>query len=152
LQRNKSDRGDASVNEVKAEATVSVPAASAWAAVSDFRGFIEVLGLPVSVIGPDGIGQERVIGHPDGDIVERLESLDEMRMTLTYLMVTPGPMPVADYSARLSVTPAGSSSATITWIARFTAAPGRSDAEGLAAVQGVFDGGLKQIDAHLREH
>jgi hypothetical protein len=139
------------VNEVKAEATVSVPAASAWAAISDFKGFIEVLGLSVSLIGPDGVGQERAIGHPDGDIVERLESLDEMRMTLTYLMVTPGPMPVADYSAELSVTPVGSSSAAITWIARFTAAPGRGDAEGLAAVQGVFDGGLKQIDAYLRE-
>jgi hypothetical protein len=140
------------VNDVKAEVTVSVPAANAWAVISDFEGFIQVIGLPVSLAGPDGAGRERVIGHPDGDIVERLESVDDAHMTLTYRMVTPGPMPVADYAAELSVTPVDSSSATVTWSAHFAAAPGRTDAEGLAAVQDVFDGGLRQVAAYLRDH
>jgi hypothetical protein len=90
-----------------------------------------------------------VIAHPDGNIVERLESVNDALMTLTYFMVTPGPMPVADYTAELSVTAVDSASANITWVARFKAAPGHGDAEGLAAVRDVFDGGLRQIEAHL---
>jgi hypothetical protein len=74
-----------------------------WKLISDFGGFLEAMGVPVELSGPDGVGQERTIAMGPGDpTVERLEELDNDAQRLVY-SIQSGPLPVANYRSTMQL-------------------------------------------------
>ena len=62
-----------------------------WKLVSDFGGMLEAMGVPVELMGPEGIGQERKIAMGPEPTVERLEELDNDAQRLVYSIQSIGP-------------------------------------------------------------
>lgn len=75
-------------------------------------------------------------------------SFDTAKMSYSYAIVEPGPLPVANYQSTLAVTPKGAGS-TITWTGKFDA-KGADDAKASEAIGGVYAGGLDSLAAKLK--
>ncbi|HET9073514.1 MAG TPA: SRPBCC family protein [Solirubrobacteraceae bacterium] len=86
----------------------------------------------------DGAVRRLTLG--DGNVVvERL--VGESEHSYTYRILDPGPLPVADYEATITVRAGDGGGCIIDWRANFTAA-GAPDAEAETVIAGVFEGGL----------
>jgi len=125
---------------VRESAGLGASADEVWALVSDFVGLIAALGLPVQGEG-EGVGAVRTLSNPKGDIVERLEALDNDNRTLTYALVQPGPMPVRDYTSTMTVEADGAGRSVVVWTADFEA-DGAPDEKATSVVSRTYQGGL----------
>jgi hypothetical protein len=134
------------MTEVKTEAEVGASADEVWKLVSDFGGFVEAFGLPVTTEGAPGVGQTRTItmGEPT---VERCEALDVDARAIAYSVVS-GPLPVRDYLGTMQVHEAGAGRSRITWDARFEP-EGMSEEDAAKVIQGIFDGGLAALQGRF---
>lgn len=85
----------------------------------------------------------RRLGTADGgEFLEKLLQHDDASMSYSYAILE-GPLPVADYSANLSVKDDGGDT-VIVWQCSFEPA-GVSEEEAMAVMTGVFDGGLEAL-------
>ena len=143
----------ASALEVTRSRVVAAPPAAVWSLIGGFcdiqRWHPQVTrctlssetGAPVrALVAAGGLGT----------LIEIETARDEAARRYSYRLVS-GPLPVKDYAATLSVTPAGegpdkdsSKGATVTWTARFEA-EGMTEAEAVADIVGVYEAGLAGI-------
>jgi hypothetical protein len=103
---------------------IAAPARAVWGAVGDWsnsaigKDFVER-----AVISGAGVGATRIFFLParagGGSVTERLDAMDNARMTYTYRLVDPGPLPVSDYSGDWAVRSTGPAAAEITFHCRF---------------------------------
>ena len=85
---------------------VAAPAAAVWALVKDWGGMAKWHPAIESVTVN---GTERILNLKGGGrVIEELEAIDEANMALRYRMKDPGPVPVNNYSAQISVAAVGS--------------------------------------------
>jgi hypothetical protein len=100
------------MNSVEVARRIAAPAEGVWAFVGDFHGDVLTKGYVARVQSSgSGLGALRTY-HLDpaiggGAVVERLVELDQHERVIGYDMVDYGPLPWADYSGRIKVTPAG---------------------------------------------
>ncbi len=110
-----------------------------WQLVGSFQALVDwhpaVENSSLEII--DGIEHRRLALAGGGEILERSLGFDAA--SYGYSIVT-GPLPVSDYRAILSVTPAGEGT-VVTWCSTFT--PAGPDAE--AAISGVYEAGLAAL-------
>lgn len=118
-----------------------------WKLVGDFGGLIEAMGLPVTVEG-EGIGQIRKIAMGPDPVVERLEERDEQAKRVTYTILS-GPLPVANYSSTMQLSPAGDGRTRIEWSGNFDPAPGSTEEEAKGVMAGVYQGGIKAMQGRF---
>lgn len=105
-------------------------------------------------------GSVRVIELRDGGrIVETLTSRSEVDRSLTYELVDPGPLPVSNYRATLSVRPGNGRLSVVEWTAGFMRADrsprpetGKTDAAAIAAVTELVSTGLDSVRASVSKH
>ena len=77
-----------------------------------------------------------------GEIVERLESIDENERVYTYTIES-GPLPVSGYTSTIRVRD-DDGKATVEWSSEFTP-KGASESDAVAAIQGVYQAGLDNL-------
>ncbi|MDP6377843.1 MAG: SRPBCC family protein [Pseudomonadales bacterium] len=127
---------------------VEANATDVWNILSDFGG-IEV-GGPIEAfeIEGEGVGAVRTITMGGAQIVERLEVLDNEAHVFTYAIINEdNPLPVANYSATVTVTPDGDSSCSVDWTGTFEAVGDEDAASEL--VRGIYTGGIQRARAAL---
>lgn len=105
---------------VSEDIRISAPAADVWATVRDFGAIDEYVPAVASAeLSGTGVGAERTLTLAEGgQVVERLESIDDDTRTLRYTIVE-SPLPVEDYEGHLTVTEMDDSTCEVTWASSF---------------------------------
>lgn len=126
---------------VKVVEDINGPADKVWVAISNF-GNVKVGGPVTSVeVEGQGVGMLRTIGMGGGRIVERLDRHDATERVFSYSILNEDcPLPVAAYSATVTVTDKGDGTCTVDWTGTFE--PKGSEAEASAIVEGIYKGGI----------
>ena len=124
------------------EVLKSVPAApdELWARIGGFHTFSEWHPAIERQTADGGreVRELHLVGG--GTVVETL--LDERPQSYTY-RIDESPLPVADYTATISLEGSGDGS-TVTWIADFVS-DGATDEEACAVIEGIFRSGLDAL-------
>ncbi len=131
--------------EVSQTFDVAAPPAKVWATIGDFCGIgvwhpaIEKCTLSMK----DGAAPLRNLALTGGgDIVEEQTFRDDARHAYGYKILE-GPLPVADYVAKIEVAPSAIGS-KVTWSSSFKA-KGAEDAKAQEIIVGIFRAGLQGI-------
>jgi NADPH:quinone reductase len=121
--------------------TFDHPADKVWPLVSDFGGIHKYMrGMPETKVTGSGLGQDRIIALPAGEVVERLTWLDDANYAFSYTILT-APLPFERYVATVKLTPRGDS-CDIEWQGNFDVV-GVPEDEGKAMAHGIYSGGIK---------
>ncbi len=145
--------------KVTQDIVIKAPAAKVWALVADFCAISKWHPGVVNCAGTGGnaVGATRTltIGKEGGpQIAEELQLYDAAKMTYKYKITRTDVtvLPVATYSAFLSVTDNGDRTSTASWKGGFYRSwgkndppPEQSDAAALKAVTGTYAAGLANI-------
>ena len=116
-----------------------------WSLIGDFGGAWHPLNARISVTGT-GVGQLRIIETLDGrEIVERLETIDNVRRCFRYTNVAG--MPVSQYSGTIEVKPHGSGS-VVDWRTQFIANH-QTDRAVKVLVSTLLNTGLESLKSHF---
>ena len=112
-----------------------------WAAVSDFGGIDKYLrGFSEVKVEGSGLGMDRTLTLPDGQVVERLTWLDNDAMSFSYTIIT-APLPFTRYVATVRLAPQGERCG-ITWEGNFEP-NGVSEEEASKLANGVYTSAIK---------
>ncbi|MCP5026651.1 MAG: SRPBCC family protein [Actinomycetia bacterium] len=88
-----------SKSEVVVTDTVAASIADVWRVASDFGGIDKIMdGIESLETEGEGVGMLRKIPMGGGEVVERLEELDEANYRTAYSIIT-APLPFKDYYA-----------------------------------------------------
>jgi carbon monoxide dehydrogenase subunit G len=117
-----------------------VSADEMWGRIGDFHRVSTWLPGVDSQSSEGGDNVRELHLTEGGTVVETL--LDEGPHTYSY-RIDDSPLPVADYVATISVIERDGGS-TVSWTAEFEA-DGASDAEAVAVIEGIFQGGLDAL-------
>lgn len=121
--------------------TFDHPADQVWPLLSDFGGIHKYMrGMPETQVEGSGLGQDRVIALPQGQVVERLTWLDNANYAFSYTIIE-APLPFRRYVATVQLTPKGDT-CDIVWEGNFDV-EGVSVEEGEAMARGIYSGGIK---------
>ena len=119
-----------------------------WKLVSDFGGFLEAMGVPVELSGPEGIGQERKIALGPDPTVERLEELDNDAHRLVY-SIQSGPLPVSNYRSTMQLSAIDEARTKLDWSSTFDPAEGFAEDDAVKVVRGIYNGGIAGLQARF---
>lgn len=131
--------------EVREEGELGASIDEVWKLVSDFGGFIEAMGLPVTVEG-EGIGATRSIAMGAEPTVERLEELDADTKKVVYSIVS-GALPVASYVSTMQLSGAGDGRTKLVWSSTFE--PVGDEAGARAVVESIYKGGIAGLQGRF---
>jgi hypothetical protein len=122
-----------------------VRADDVWAAIGRFNAVAEwhpaVEKCETERAGDDEIRHLSLLGG--GSIVERLEKHDDRTRSYSYEILSPGPLPVRNYHATITVKDADIG-CEIVWSSSFEA-EGADDDAATAAVRGIYEAGFETL-------
>lgn len=139
------------MGKVSVKKTVQATAEKVWSMVSEWGGthkWIPGVG-PVTVDGT-GIGSTRsadldpATGFP-GRITESLDSFDEQAMHFSYSVAGKSPLPIKNYIATMKVEKSSEASCEVCWESTWEVDGELSEAELLAAFEGLYDMSLENV-------
>ncbi len=129
---------------VNVKENVAAAADDVWRVLSDFGGIEPNEMIAGCSLEGEGVGAVRTISlKGGGEIVERLESLDDDARVFRYAIINDCPLPVKSYSATVAVIDAGSGAAAVDWSGSFEAA-GAPEDQVVALIEGVYRGGIQR--------
>ncbi|MFJ3307457.1 SRPBCC family protein [Streptomyces sp. NPDC086549] len=123
------------------------PAAKVWDLIGDFYAVEKWMPGVAGVLKDDDQQTRTITMHDGGRLVERL--LEEGPLFHHYRFNDPGPVPVRDFTARISVTALDADRSEIGWAARFEPAPGVTEEDAMTALVGFYQACLDRIAAEL---
>ncbi len=103
------------MGEYTVEEEIAVDADRVWELIADFGNVPWIQGLEKVEVEGDGPGMVRIM---NGQIRERLETLDPASRTLTYTIPEGLPFPLNDYHSTMRVEPAGPGRCKLRWTCR----------------------------------
>jgi len=126
--------------QVSVKGTVNAPAERVWETISAFSGLERFFpAVSRSELEGSGVGAVRRCTLQDGgQLVERLESLDEAAHTLSYSIVE-GALPVEGYRSTMTVRALDGERCELHWRSEFEVTEGGED-----ALKGLLEGAYKQ--------
>ncbi len=134
-----------------AKVTVSsefpVSEAKLWELVSDFGNVGWLPGAPSPKIEGSGPGMIRYLGE-NGEIHERLESVDKATKTVVYSIPVGIPFPVTGYRATMKVSGAGSGGSRLDWSCEMEP-NGVSEEEACKILDGMYNTMMGWIGDYL---
>lgn len=123
---------------------LSADAQAVWKILSDFAGL--KVGGPITSFETegDGVGMIRKIGMGGATIIERLDSLDDNAMELSYSIINDdGPLPVNDYHSTIKVTSTSAGACHVDWSGTFEPR-GVPEEQAIKIINGVYKNGIAQ--------
>ncbi len=136
-----------------AKVSVSMPLPADPTKVWDMIGGFNSLAdwhpaIETSEIEGEGKGSVRTLTLAGGgQIVERLEQLDDEGRLYRYSFVS-GPLPVANYTGTIKITPGDQGGCTVEWSGEFEAA-GAPEADAVKVMRDIYDAGLENLKKML---
>ena len=130
--------------EVKMSQDLPVPAQVVWGVIGAFNGLPDWHPAveKSETVTKDGVKTRTLHLAGGGEIVERLEVVDDKERTYSYAIVS-GPLPVADYTATIKVREAGMG-CSVEWSSDFTAS-GAPESDATAAIRGIYKAGFENL-------
>lgn len=142
--------------KVSESVLIDAPPAAVWAVVSDYaalQAWHPAVERSESTEGNTEGSLRTLHLKGGGVVVERLKKYDADAMSYSYRMEDPGPIPVSNYSATLSVSAQGSGS-EVQWKGAFYRGdpnndppPQRNDEAAVQAITGIYQAGLGHLKA-----
>jgi hypothetical protein len=87
-----------------------------WSHVGDFGGIARwVQGVLACEVSGDGIGAIRIVTMKGRQVRERLAGFDPLRRVISYQILPPHSLPVADILSTIEVAEFGTGGAEVTW-------------------------------------
>lgn len=135
---------------MKTQALAGSPAAT-WGILADYCGIADwhpVVASCEIVLGTNNmVGAVRVLTTGDGAVIrEELTAYDPQARTYSYRILE-SPLPVASYSATITVLAGSNGGSVVEWKSTFDAAPGADAATARAAIEGIYDAGFESLRA-----
>jgi len=131
----------------------NIDPAKLWEKIRQFNDMHKFLPSMVNFCEVQGSGEgaKRICGTENGNILETLQSLDDINMTLRYSIDNEdAPMPVSHYTGTVSVKKIGDREADFTWSATFEP-KGMPEKEVVEMLEDVFKNLQKNIVESVQE-
>jgi carbon monoxide dehydrogenase subunit G len=147
----------------KAQETITIKAAPAavWAKVRDFTQLQSWHPAVESSTATDGskVGSVRTLKiKGGGEVVEKLESMDDAGMKFSYRAQDGGALPVSNYSSKFAVKAGENGTTVVEWRGAFyrkymnnDPPAGEDDEAALSAITGVYKSGLENLKATMEK-
>jgi hypothetical protein len=129
--------------KVSMQSPVSMSADELWKLIGQFNAIPEWHPAVSSSKLEDGGRIRRLSLLGGGEIVERLEQIEQGDRLYRYSIVS-GPLPVANYTATLRVKDDGKGKAIVEWSSEFDPA-GATETDATAAVQDIYRMGFENL-------
>ena len=129
--------------KVSMQAPVNMSAEELWKLIGQFNALPDWHPAVSSSKLEDGGKLRRLQIMGGGEIVERLEKIDDADRLYRYSLVS-GPLPVANYTATIRVKEDGKGKATIEWTGEFDP-KGATETDASQAIQDVYKMGLENL-------
>ena len=129
--------------KVSMQSPVGISADQVWELIGKFNALPEWHPAVSASKLEDGGKLRRISLLGGGEIVERLEKIDEGDRLYRYSIVS-GPLPVANYTATLRVKDGKDGKAVVEWSSEFDPA-GASEMDATAAVQEIYKTGFDSL-------
>ncbi len=138
---------------VTREVTVDNSPATVWKLVGNFDSLdVWHPAVRFSALSGKGnkVGTRRLLTLADGaTILETLLSYSATKTSYSYSIVK-SPLPVKNYRATITLTPAADGYTTMKWTSTFDA-NGASDEQATEVIGGIYDGGLAKVVANFKK-
>ncbi len=131
------------MTKVSLQSTVKVSPDQLWKLIGQFNALPDWHPAVRSSKLEDNGRLRRLNLMGGGEIVERLETIDEKDRMYRYSIVS-GPLPVANYTATLHVRDDGKGNAVVDWSSEFEPA-GAAEMDAMKAVQGIYQAGFDNL-------
>lgn len=133
------------MSKVSVNQVFPVSADVLWSLIGSFNGVPEWHpAVESSDVAEEGGARVRTLGLVGGaKLVERLENLDNGARVMEYSILSAGPLPIANYKARIQVDPEGAG-CRVTWSSEFEA-QGAPASEAEAAIRGIYEAGFENL-------
>lgn len=105
--------------EAKVVETIDAGINAVWPVISNFRSIQPGPGIDAVDYEGEGVGMTRTIRTGNGNIVERLDALDDVGHMFSYSIINEdSALPFANYSSKVMLD-GDDSSTTVTWVGKF---------------------------------
>ena len=134
--------------EAKVVKDVAAPGAEVFDVLCVFDGIKP--GGPIEAVRYEGtgVGMVRYLTMGGGEVIERLDVLDEESLTMTYVITNDdSPLPFLNYSATVQITDKGDGSCTVEWTGTFD--PKGDEETAIITATGIYAGGIKGAKIQL---
>ena len=129
--------------KVSTQSAVNMSADELWKLIGQFNALPDWHPAVSTSKLEDGGKLRRLSLFGGGEIVERLEKIDDDDRLYRYSLVS-GPLPVANYTATIRVKDDGKGKATVEWTSEFDP-KGATELDATAAIQDVYKMGLENL-------
>ena len=134
--------------EAKVVREVAAPGADVFGVLCVFDGVKS--GGPIDAVSyeGEGIGMVRSLTMGGGQVIERLDVLDEDSLTMTYSIINDdSPLPFSNYSATVKINDNGDGSCTVDWTGTFD--PKGDSEAAINTATGIYAGAIKGAKTQL---
>ena len=130
--------------KVSLQSTFAISPDEVWKLIGKFNALPDWHPAIQSCKLEDGGRLRRLSILGGGEVVERLETIDEKDRLYRYSIVS-GPLPVANYTATLRVRDDGKGNALVEWSSEFDPVKGAPEQEAVNVIQNVYQTGLDNL-------
>ena len=130
--------------KVSLQSSFAISPDEVWKLIGKFNALPEWHPAIQSSKLEDGGRLRRLSILGGGEVVERLETIDEKDRLYRYSIVS-GPLPVANYTATLRVRDDGKGNALVEWSSEFDPVKGAPEQEAVNVIQNVYQTGLDNL-------
>ena len=130
--------------KVSLQSTFAISPDEVWKLIGKFNALPDWHPAIQSSKLEDGGRLRRLSILGGGEVVERLETIDEKDRLYRYSIVS-GPLPVANYTATLRVRDDGKGNALVEWSSEFDPVKGAPEQEAVNVIQNVYQTGLDNL-------
>ena len=134
--------------EAKVVKDIVAPGVDVFSALCVFDGLKP--GGPIEAVRyeGEGIGMVRYLSMGGGEVVERLDLLDNESLTMTYSIINDdSPLPFLNYSATVQITDKEDGTCSVDWTGTFD--PKGDPETAINTATGIYAGGIKGAKLQL---
>ena len=139
---------------VEREVTVDNSPETVWKLIGNFNALdVWHPAIVKSELKGNGtkVGAQRLLTLDNGaTILEKLLSYSAAKKSYSYSIVK-SPLPVANYTGTVTLTPTAEGHTLLKWSSTFEAASGVSDEQATTVIGGVYDAGLAKVVANFKQ-
>lgn len=132
--------------EVRQVAEVKASPAAVWAKVGEWCA-IKDWHPAIAACQPGKRGFRTLTLKDGGKILEKITKTS--KNSYSYEIIE-SPLPVKNYKASFAAKADSLGTTDLTWTAQFDPAKGKSEAEAVAVIKGIFDAGLNNIKSNMK--
>ena len=130
--------------DVSVSTELEAPVDTVWETIRDFKAIPRyATGITQCKMEGDGIGSIRKLTVASGEILERLESLDDQAKEITYSLIK-SPLPIESCQSTMSLSYVDEGKCTIRWSSSFEP-DGVPEKEAIRVLSAVYKSGIEGL-------